>query len=135
MIKMAHETDRTLLIGIPGINGIPSLNWEDIQDANPADYDLVIIDCISLKSSLSSMLALHDNIPSMVTHHLQQLGLRIAKLLDSYGNVVVFCPVNPQVTIQITTQSHGDFDCLEWLPFKFRVVPQTGETLEIGREP
>ena len=37
-----------LFVGLPSIGGIKSLGWSEIDGANPAEYNVAVVDCTSL---------------------------------------------------------------------------------------
>lgn len=113
-----------LFIGIPSIGGIRSLTWSDIRDANPADFDVLVVDCASLLNFID-IEKMPDTDFQKLLGDLDHLSSRVAKLVASNGTAVFICQDRRR-----PSRLPG-FDCLSWLPIHFDVVPQKGKTLEV----
>lgn len=113
-----------LFIGIPSIGGIRSLTWSDIREANPADFDVLVVDCASLHNFVDIEMMPGNDFQKLLTD-LAQLSSRVAKLVASDGTAVFICQNRRRLS------RLPGFDCLSWLPIHFDVVPQKGNTLVV----
>lgn len=143
--KDQNVKKRLLLIGIPPIHDVPSIAWNSIDKANPADFDIVILDIESLRHRLQNIVPRNPAMFEEETTKLQRLGKRIAKLLQTKGSLIVLCPkamdvyTKPPFVPQTmsSTSSHKFreiYDCSEWLPIGFKTVDEKGKTFIFSDE-
>ena len=105
-----------LFIGLPGISGIQNLGWGDIHGANPADFEVVVVNCASLIDFIDIAEMPQEDFDKF-RDDLAQLAVRTAKLVASEGTLVAMCPEICK------PQRRPGFNCLSWLPVHFDVIP------------
>lgn len=80
-----------LFIGLNGIAGIQSLCWGDIYGVNPADYEVVVVNCSSLVDFIDVEEMTNERFQRL-QQDLANLANRFAKLVASAGTLVIMCP-------------------------------------------
>lgn len=140
-MPLTDEDPRILLIGLQSISGLPSIDWRDIEGANPADYDNVVINIVSLVSHLQSFVSVNQDMFKERRGELDRLGERVAKLLASDGTGIVVCPGEHYVywedtnfPASVTKPRTRDYDCLDWLPIRIQMEYEHGTTLDVNEE-
>ena len=66
-----------LFVGLPSIGGIKSLGWSEIDGANPAEYEVAVVDCTSLVSFVD-LAEPHEGFVDKLQEDLGRLGNRLA---------------------------------------------------------
>jgi len=124
---------KILIIGAKDFHFVSCYDWGGGDLPNIPDYDVVILNVVSLTENLSSI---NFNI-------LDDINLALLKLLDSKGALyAVACPLKRVLALKTlrlplkeeTKENKSEIDNYQWSPIPLEINNEEGDTVEIKDE-
>ena len=127
---------RILTVGSPNIGGCTRVEWARMQDVNPTDFDVVVLDCTSLVDIEDGLHFRDEKERDTERARFRGFADRLARLLSSDGTVLIICP-RDRVAKWTYVHSEGEqprddiFDYIGWFPFRIQTEKISGNVLTV----